>query len=244
MRAQITREVQYSDIDVSFRIKLGALLRLFQDVSALHSERTGFGIRMLSEQGVTWMLGKLEIDIESYPEYCDTVCITSWSRGASGFRMLRDFELKANGNRVGGGSSVWFFFDRRTGKIARVPDAIDQAYGADPILALAKGIESWTPYERFDPEVVRSYASVTSDIDASGHVNNARYIDYALDAARDHIGGSLVKSVRIQFSRAITSNIHFDIGIRREGTCVLFKLNGSAGMFARGEISLDYMNAS
>jgi acyl-ACP thioesterase len=199
---------------------------------------------MLSEQGVTWILGKLEIDVESYPEYCDTVCITSWSRGASGFRMLRDFELKANGHRVGGGSSVWFFFDRRAGKVTRVPEAIDQAYGADRSLALAQGIESWTPYERFNPEIVRSYASGIFDLDAGGHVNNVRYIDYVMDAARDHISGSLVKSIRIQFSRAIASNVNFDIGIRREGTCVFFRLNGSTGMFARGEINLDYMNAS
>lgn len=240
----MTRQVHYSEVDSGFCIRLSALLRLFQDVSALHSELTGFGIRTLSEHGVTWMLGKLAIDIEHYPEYCDVLRIISRSRGASGFRMLRDFELEANGKRVGGGSSVWFYFDRNAGKVTRVPVPIDQAYGVDSHLALDEGVESWTPYERFDPESVRTYAPGTFDLDAGGHVNNARYVDYVMDAAHGLVDGSMVRSARIQFGREITSIDPFEIGIRRDGPCVLFKLKGATGMFARGEIYLVSAHAS
>lgn len=153
MRVALTRRVHYSDIDTSFRVTLGALLRMFQDVSAMHSEQTGYGIRTLSEQGVTWIISKLAIEVDRYPEYGDELHITSWSRGASGFRMLRDFELSTNGQHIGGGSSVWFFFDHQAGKITRVPDAIDHGYGVDESVALAEGIEHWTPYERFESKL-------------------------------------------------------------------------------------------
>lgn len=238
MRVSLTHQIHYSDVDSSFRIRPSGLLRLFQDVSALHSELTGSGIRSLSEQGVTWVLGKLAIDIQHYPEYRDELRIISWSRSASGFRMLRDFELEINSKRVGGGSSVWFYFDRKVGKVTRVPAAIDHAYGTDPHLARAEGVERWMPYERFDPETARTYTPGIFDLDAGGHVNNARYVDYVMDAAHDLVDGSVVRSTRIQFSREITSNVPFEIGVRRDGDSVLFKLRNSTSMFARGEISL------
>ncbi len=238
MRVDVTRQVHYSDVDTGFRIQLSMLLRLFQDVSALHSELTGFGIRALSEQGVTWVLGKLAIDVDHYPEYGDALRITSWSRGASGFRMLREFELQANGQRVGGGSSVWFYFDRKAGKVTRVPATINHAYGVDHDLALAEGVECWAPYERFEAETVRTYTPAAFDLDAGGHVNNARYVDYVMDAANALIDGARVRSARIQFSREITPIDPFEIGIRRDGPCLLFKLSGDVGMFARGEMHL------
>lgn len=238
MRVELTRRVRYSDIDTTFHISLGALLRLFQDVSAMHSEQTGYGIRALSKQGVAWIISKLAIVVDRYPEYGEELCMTSWSRGTSGFQMLRDFELSANGQRIGGGSSVWFYFDRQAGKIARVPNVIDYGYGVDKRLALAAGIEHWTPYERFEPESKRTYRPTSFDLDAGGHVNNARYVDYVLDAARDVIGGAMIQSTRISFSREINTASTFDVGFRRDGDRVLFKLVGETDLFARGEIHL------
>lgn len=244
MKIELRHAVRFSDVGTDFRMSLGALMRLFQDAAAAHSESIGFGIRMLAEQGISWMLAKLWLDIERYPEYGEELSITSWSRGASGFKMPRDFEIRAGSERVAAGSSLWFVVNTRDRKVERIPEAIDLGYCAEPELALTCGVETWSPYERFEPTSHWQTQTRHSDLDAGGHVNNAIYGEYLLAAlTAQHGVATSIASLKLQFNREIgAEETEVMVGTAEVADRILFKiLDRGMQLYARGEC--EYMRS-
>jgi medium-chain acyl-[acyl-carrier-protein] hydrolase len=238
MRASLERQVLFSEVDRDFRMKLTGMLRLFQDVAALHSEQIGFGIRKLASEGITWVLSRLWIEVERYPEYGETLTAFSWSRGSNGFRMLRDFEIRSGAERVAAGSSVWFFVNARAKRVERVPAAIDEAYEAEPTLALGKSVEDWNPSEGLEATALGRVQPRYSDLDASEHVNNTLYCAYVMDVLTARLGGARdVTSMKLQFSRAIDDTLgEVEVGLTPDGDTVHFRVGAAREFFARGEL--------
>ena len=240
MKASLTREIRYSDVDAEFRVTLGTLLEVFQDLAALHSDRIGFGIRKLADEGIIWVLSKLGISVFRYPEYGETLHASSWSRGAEGFKMLRDFEIFAGEERIAAGSSVWFFLNVREKRVQRVPREIDLAYQQEPVKAQDPGIVHWAPYQRFAASDMLTVQTRASDRDPSGHVNNTRYGAYVLDALASRYGERYaVSDLRLQFSREIGPEAsEVEVGIARDGNAISFRIGKARDYHARGEALL------
>lgn len=246
MKASLAREVRYSDVDEGFHVTLCSLLELFQDLAASHSDRIGFGIRELTDQGIIWVLSKLGISIHRYPQYGEALRAYSWSRGADGFKMLRDFEIFCGDERIAAGSSVWFFVNVRDKRVQRVPAEIELAYQPEPIRAQEPGVAQWTPYQRFDPEKALLVQTRASDLDASGHVNNTRYCAYVLDTLAACYGERrMVKELKLQFSRGIAADARtVEVGLARQGDCVDFRLGSGRDYHARGTLLLAAASAA
>lgn len=239
MKATLTRPVLYSDVDREFRVTLPALLKLFQDVAALHSEQIGFGIRALGEQGIIWVLAKLGIEVLRYPRYGETLRITSWSRGSDGYKMLRDFVIHAGDEKVAAGASVWFVLDLGSRRVRRVPPEIDAAYQAEDERASATlDLDSLAAYGRLDAADARQVQLRASDQDASGHVNNTTYCAFALDALQAALGPlPPVAQLKLQFSREIPGNAAAtEVGFALDGALVRFRIGPADASHARGEL--------
>lgn len=210
MKIELERRIHYSDVGPDFQTRLGVLLRLFQDTAAYHSEQAGHGIPKLANAGLIWMLSKLHIEVNRYPAYGETLTLRSWSRGSQGFKMPRDFTIHAGSNLIASGSSIWFIVNTRSKKIERVPAEIDAGYQAEPgCLALAAEVEDWSPYDKFDAASDVQLQTRPSDCDASRHVNNTVYWDYAC-AAFAASGWAIpdkASSLKMQFSREIPADI-------------------------------------
>ncbi len=250
MQAHLRRDLLYSDVGADFKVTLPTLLRLFQDVAAYHSEQTGWGIPRLRDEGVIWVLNKLALDVQRYAEYGETLEIRSWSRGSSGVNMLRDFEIFAGEERVAGGSSAWFFFDRGAGRVRRVPEELDIAYGPEEREGLpAARLRDWAPYERFEIEQEVAVHARRSDTDASGHVNNVRYVDYLLDALAQGAGEPRERKIR---RLRLLFGCEIDPGADGQGVAGLsvgwnsgdadhaplrFKIHDGETQYARGDVS-------
>jgi acyl-ACP thioesterase len=238
MRISLDRRVLFSDVDRDFRMRLDSMLRYFQDAAALHSEQIGFGIRKLASEGIAWILSRLWLEVVRPPEYGETLTLVSWSRGSSGFKMRRDFEIWSGTERVAAGSSVWFFLNVRAKRVERVPKAIDDAYAAEPVLALGESVEDWSPEDRLEPTEWVRVQPRHSDLDASGHVNNTLYCAYAMDAVAARLGGVRdFTSVKLQFSRAIDGALgEVEVGLAPAGDTVHFRIGAARDFFARGEL--------
>lgn len=240
MQIELNREILFSDVGPEFTATWRSLLRIFQDAAAVHSERIGHGIYALHERGIIWALGKLAVTVHRYPKYGEQISLQTWSRGAQGYRMLRDFYVKDTQSVIATGSSMWFYVNRVKSKIERVPAAIINGYGTEPRLAMAQGVEKWMPYYRVKSNWVYRLQTRSTDLDAAGHVNHGACVDYAMEATRSEFSNKKpIRSVLIQFDRQIEASIReVEVELVKEGEQIRFQIRAHASCVAKGELSM------
>ena len=178
MKFQLQRETAYFDVDPAFRLRPGAIFRLFQEAAVLHSEQAGFASRDLVAAGTVWILNKIGVEIHRYPVHGEPLTVTTWSRGARGFKAFRDFDLRCGTEILAAATSLWLFYDTGRARLLRAPQAIIDAYTQEEAAATWLDIDRWKPAMDLAPERTVSLTVRAGDFDPLGHVNNSRYIDY------------------------------------------------------------------
>ena len=204
MKFHLERAIDYFDVDPRFCLKLGALFRYFQEAAVMHSERVGIGSRRLVDGGRVWLLNKIAAEIVRYPEYGETVTVTTWSRGAKGFKAFRDFVVSAGDRRLAVATSVWLYFDMNRKRIVRVPEDLMAAYTMETAVALDVDLEAWKPETGFEPDTDLEITTRSGDFDPLGHVNNSLYFDYLETmASRAFSASGRIGKLKIQFQKEI-----------------------------------------
>jgi medium-chain acyl-[acyl-carrier-protein] hydrolase len=168
------------ETDHKGKASLTALCDYFQNSASDHYyagvRKGGHGLK----DSQLWMLSRIRLAIDRYPQWHDDVTLKTWSRGNDRLFMLRDFTVSSSAGEVlARGTSSWLIVDISTRKIVR-PDGFagQWPYHADEaaLNANADRIEGARTPDFGDPFHVRY-----SDIDVNGHVNNVRYIQWVLD---------------------------------------------------------------
>ena len=181
-------EVRGTDTDQRDRLHMHALFSLMQEAAALHAEHLGFGAEQFDPQGITWVLLRVSVRMDSFPAWKERFTIETWPSGTDRLYGLRDFRFfREDGTSAGVATTTWLVVDTATRRPRRfVPPAAEgETTAAD------------TPVDRslpFDaPKVdadeamaaanpVLRHVCRASDIDRNLHVNNTRYIAWCLDA--------------------------------------------------------------
>lgn len=171
------------DVDLHSRCKPSALMMLMQETAVAHAEQIHLGRNELMEQyGVFWMIARAWYRLERPLMTGETVTVRTWHRGGAGAMMYRDFDLLADGVRVGEAVTVWVLADvksHRLYKLSKVPAAAELTGGT-----LCKDIKVGKLRMPEQMETVEQRRMHYSDTDLNGHVNNTRYADFACDALR------------------------------------------------------------
>lgn len=236
MQLTIERTLSYFEVDIHFHATLAALFRNLQEAAILHAEMVGHGAEAADRDQMGWVLHKLAIRLRRYPRYKETIAITTWSTGVSGYLGLRDFEVKVAGEIIAQASSRWLFVDIARRSIRRVPAALVTAFAperAEPLIPEVNAIE------RFVLDATDFTGTITtrySDYDSNGHVNNAAYIDYLQTLSRQWIGDTHhADFLGICFVREINRGISEITGrLKREADRGLFNLCSGDTLHACG----------
>jgi acyl-ACP thioesterase len=240
MRHRYRTPITYGAIDTVYRLKLSALLAMFQEAAIGHSRAAGLDPRDLQKAGGAWVLNRVGIHFRRRPRYGETVEIVTWSSGIEGLRAFREFEVRVAAERVVTGSSVWLYLDLATRRLRSIPTAFAAAYTIERHRSYPAQLDQWQPQGRFEPERTVEITTRASDYDPNGHVNNIVYMDYLAtlipEAGRP---STPLKEVRMQYIREIDGQTRsIRVGGRRTGRGVLFKIFSSRHLNALGEFEL------
>ncbi len=239
MMIEQTRIVDYAEADAAFRIKLGVLVRRLQEAAVSHSEKVGFGSRVLAAAKNAWILNRLGMTIYRWPTYLEPITVTTWHRGARGFMAYRDFRLTAGDEVVAVATSRWLFFDLERKRVVRVPKETTEAFTVEAQRATDIDLDAWKPPEVKETKIQMDITTRSSDYDPNGHVNNAVYFDYletlllgdADDNARPH-------RYLIQYQKEIARGAgRVTVGIGNGNAGRPFALWGEPGYYASGELA-------
>ena len=195
-----TYHVDSRDMDPFSQCRPSAVLGFLQEAATeaaveLHVSRE----ELIEQHHAFWMLARIWYRLVSPIYWDDVLTIRTWHRGGRGVSMYRDFDLYRNGVWIGEAISLWVMADLDTHKPLRlslVPEFAQSAGGE-----LCKNV---TLQKLSAPEgmaLTEERRLHYSEADINGHVNNARYADFACDALHlERIGeGKFVSSLQVGY---------------------------------------------
>jgi acyl-ACP thioesterase len=171
------------EADTSGRMSPPALFNYLQDIAAAHAEALSWGKEELMKKNQFWVLSRMVAEMKSIPAGGSSIVIKTWPRGVEGIFALRDFDIRdSSGELIGGASSAWLVLDAET----RRPVRPDSLLGETGDIFTQRQSLSRNPAKLPAPGVSR-YNSLPfpvkySDLDVNLHVNNVKYLQWALDA--------------------------------------------------------------
>lgn len=194
--------VTYADVALDGRLSYPGMLRILQEAAACASAACGFGFRDIPRNGVAWVLAGWRLELSERPDWKEHVTIHTWPRSVDGIHSDRDFEIFSAGHVIGRATSRWLLVDAANGHITRVTDAVRAAYTVNDRRMFETDIPSrGTPA----PDAVVTYTHTVErrDLDTYHHVNNLRYLDFALEALPRAVYDALPSTVDIVYRKQI-----------------------------------------
>lgn len=193
--------------DCAARLRPAAFMDIAQELAALGSERCNFADGDLAPHGLVWILARMSVRFDRMPVRLDTVTAQTWHRGLDGPFFVRDYRLlAADGSVAVASTSSWIIMDMQTRRIVR-SDRLAGLIPSEPEFDLAAMPELSPRLQVPDPSLLKPAGQRSvqySDLDYNGHVNNARYTVWSLDALPlEAVSSRSVRSIDINFNREV-----------------------------------------
>jgi len=192
-------KIRSDEIHPNGKASLQTVCNLFQEAAGNHALQLNFDITQLKDRNLTWVLYRLNAQMQRYPEWRETVTVQTWPSRGDRLRAYRDYRLlDADDNELGHGLSYWLMIDLDSRRPVRMPqEVIDMG---------VKGVEHVIPVrtDRLkapkEVERKRPFSVRRSDLDVNRHVNNVKYIEWALEAVPEAVYQNReVQEIDIQF---------------------------------------------
>jgi acyl-ACP thioesterase len=192
-----TFSIRASEVDSNGNTTLPAICALFQEVAGDHALKLHFDITQLHEQNLTWVLHRMDIHIERYPEWRETITIETWPAAGDALRAYRDYRiLDEAGNQIGCCLSYWMMINLNTRRPTRMPKEVLELRLGDIEHVLPIQTDWPQPFD--NPDIEKKFVVRKSDQDMNKHVNNARYVDWIMETYEEE-KAYLIKNMDVVF---------------------------------------------
>ena len=169
------------EADANKLLRPTAMLDMMQEAANVDATRLGFGFDNMIATNTAWVLSRLHMKVNSYPKWRDTVRLFTWHKGAFKLFFLRDFSLKdTEGNSLIDATTSWLIIDLNTRRLSRNAELADENTCIKED-AISEPVDKVTAPQDAEFEFAGTHKVVWSDIDTNNHVNNVKYVVWALD---------------------------------------------------------------
>lgn len=190
-------KIRASEVNTNGRATLPAICSLFQEVAGNHALKLNFDISQLHEQNLTWVLHRMDIKMDRFPDWRETITIETWPAAGDALRAYRDYRvLDKSGTQIGCCLSYWMMINLETRRPIRIPEQVLEFRSSENEHVLPVKSNRLKPFEETDEEIKITVRK--SDLDMNRHVNNARYVEWMLELY-DEEGVSQINEMDIMF---------------------------------------------
>jgi len=176
-----TYQIRSYEVDCHRRLSILSIFHFMQEAASRHAEALGVSIQQLLSENYTWLLSRLKIKIESFPNWKDQVQVSTWPSGTQRLFALRDFELQDKDNQaVAAAVSAWLVLDVQKRRPVRIGPFVERLRPLEgehilpDTLDKLPGLEFRTHEKKF---VVRY-----RDLDINQHVNNVSFVEWLVES--------------------------------------------------------------
>ena len=177
---------------------------LAQEAAGLHAVYLGFGYDDLIKTNTAWILSRVNVKFIDTPLWRDDVTLTTWHKGFNRLFFLRDFVMtdKDGRERVKATTS-WLVLNLDTRRLVRDPKLLDEGKTCTENVIETPADKVVMPKDA-EVKLVMEHEAAYSDLDMNGHVNNAMYMQWAMNAVNYEISSERpVKEFTINFNHEI-----------------------------------------
>ncbi|MBK5241171.1 acyl-ACP thioesterase domain-containing protein [Clostridium sp.] len=196
--------VHYYEVDIHKRALITSIIDYLGDMAMYQSEILGVGVDYLKENKMAWVLYKWDITMESYPLLNETIKVKTFAHSFRKFYAYRKYEIiDGRGNKIGYASSVWILINTDRRRPIRIISDMYEVYGIDDSNNDALNIKDIQGINTVHEE--KSFNVRYSDIDTNMHVNNVKYVAWALETIpKDIVLNYELKNIRVTYIKETT----------------------------------------
>ena len=190
------------EADANQLMRPTAMLDLMQEAANVNASTLGFGYDEMINSNTAWVLSRTHVKFINTPKWRDEVNLKTWHKGVSKLFYLRDFILSdKEGNPLVLATTSWLIIDMNTRRLVRNSDLALSDTAMD---AIAEPADKVVVPVDVEPELVRKHPITWSEIDTNGHVNNVKYVVWAIDAVKpEDIKARPLKEVLINYDAEV-----------------------------------------
>lgn len=172
--------IRYDDIDFTNKAFLPSIINYFTDLATFQASKLGLDVDTLKSINRGWVLCQWDIDIFRLPTFGEIVSVTTIPYSYKKFFAYRVFQIKdKNENILVEGKSSWMYLDLGKRRPIRLKYEDLKHFGIregdEEIVNVIK------PKKLENPSTKCIFDVRYTDIDTNNHVNNSKYITWALE---------------------------------------------------------------
>ena len=168
------------EIDFTGKARFSTIVNAILNTAGEDARVNGFGIDVLSERNLGWILLRLGVELDSRPHEGEEYVVETWVTEYSSLTTTRCFKIfNEGGECIGRAVSIWCLLDfaqRRPAPMASVQDLAEGTTTDLPMPCAAP-----MKLRPFEAEPCSSHTVKYMDIDFNRHMNTLRYIDLLSD---------------------------------------------------------------
>ncbi|HGY56485.1 MAG TPA: hypothetical protein ENK44_12320 [Caldithrix abyssi] len=181
-----TFRVRSYEIDSKGKLSIQSLANYLMEAAFNHSYALQVSVIHLNRQGITWVLSRLHIQVERYPDWMDTVIVETWPSDKNDSFALRDFLVKDKAGRViATATTSWMIMDIQTRRPVSIPEALGDLVYKEKDRAMNDNFDALPQLEEF--QIKKEFNVRLSDLDLNQHVNFLNYIEWAIESVPPEI---------------------------------------------------------
>jgi len=193
------RRIEYSQLAPDKTVTIPDMLRFLQDIAVAHTTACGYPLEKLEGLNRAWILLSTHLVLRKPISFPADIQIQTWTFDFSKVSGPRAFVIKdcESGEEYASACSMWTFVDTESGSPKQILDDIISVYGNGPTAPVS--------YIRRSPSFdscnhFKDFQILKRDLDSNFHVNNVKYIEYALETVTDNF---LVKEVEVFYRHPV-----------------------------------------
>ena len=197
-------EINYYDVDYNLKCRLSSIINFICDVGTRQSESVGGGIEYCTNNNCAWVFYKYDIKMFRYPMFGEKISLTTEPIGFKKFYGLRKYYIKDEKDKlIGEALALFFLINIEKRRPMRIQPEQYELYGVDGDMDYDISMEK---IERMQQEQYKRIFDIRySDIDSNRHVNNVKYIEWALEVIpMDVITNYELKRIKVNFEKETT----------------------------------------
>ena len=191
-------QVYSFDTDAFGSLTAPRLLGYLLEVAGRSADELGFGIGELRRQGLTWVLGRIGIEIDGPLWMGDRVEVETWPSGLERMIATREFRWFRDSVEVGRATSLWFVLDIQTRTPVSPHPLFPETLQSreEHLVALSRSIDRIAE----SADIERRFCVRRADIDLNQHVTAASYVAWAMEAVpEDMVRRQTLQFIDIQY---------------------------------------------
>ena len=192
--------VRSYDVDTRGMLSVASICNFLQDAAGCHAHALGLSVDQLRSRHLTWVLVRMRLDLDRHLRWQDNLHIKTWPSHQERLFSHRDFLLfDEEQAEVGRCVTVWVLMDLqswRPQRLTKLPEPL-------PIPGRPRAMAT-LPGKIEPPDALATQCQFQvghRDLDRNGHVNNVRYIEWALEAVPMTVRNTFnLKTLEVNFT--------------------------------------------